>query len=136
VKTQLHIQAASGTEDRAQVEQILASVAKEFGIVDTTVTSCVPDTIRCYSEHIGHGFAIGARVVGNLIIVDFNAGKEPSPGFPAFEKRVTSELRRIFDERVINPEASDYIPAKSTLPQSDAAREFIFKHYGHNTSTS
>jgi hypothetical protein len=133
MRTQLHIQDASGVEARARVEQLLVAAATEFGVVDTTVTSRVPDTIRCYSERIGHGFAIGARVVGNLIIVDFYTGKEPSPRFPAVEERLTSELRRIFGERIIVPKASDYIAALSTLPVSDAAREFHRKHYRHET---
>jgi hypothetical protein len=133
MKAQLHIQGASGVEDKARVEQVLVATATEFGIFDTTVTSRVPDTIRCYSERIGHGFAIGARVVGDLIIVDFYAGKEPSPRFPAVEERLTSELRRIFGERIIIPKASDYIAAQSSLPESDAAREFHRKHFRHET---
>lgn len=133
MRTQLHIPDASGVEDRAHVEQILVAAAKEFGIVDTTVTSRVPDTIRCYSERIGHGFAIGARVVGDLIIVDFYTGKQPSPRFPAVEERLTSELRLIFGERIIIPKTSDYIAAQSSLPESDAAREFHRNHFRHET---
>ena len=133
MRTQLHIQDASGVEDRARVEQILVSAASEFGIVDTTVASRVPDTIRCYSERIGFGFAIGARVDQSIIIVDFYPGKEPSPCFPAVEERITSELRRVFGERIILPKASECIAAQSVLPVSDAAREFHRKHFRHDT---
>ncbi len=131
MRTQIHIQDASGVEDRARVEQVLVAAASEFGIADTTVTSRVPDTIRCYSERVGYGFAIGARVFREIIIVDFYAGKEPSPRFPAVEERITSELRRIFGERIIIPKASEYIAAQSTLPESEAAREFHRKHFRH-----
>jgi len=131
MRTQLHIQDASGVEDRARVEQILVAAASEFGIADTTVTSRVPDTIRCYSERVGSGFAIGARVVREIIIVDFYGGKEPSPRFPAVEERITSELLRIFGERIIIPKASEYIATQSTLPESEAAREFHRKHFRH-----
>jgi hypothetical protein len=132
MRTQIHIQDASGVEDKARVEQILVSAASEFGIADTTVTSRVPETIRCYSERIGYGFAVGARVVREIIIVDFNTGKEPSPGFLAVEERITSELRRIFGERIIIPKASEYIAVQSSLPESDAAREFHRKHFRYD----
>ena len=124
MRTQLHIQDASSAEDRARVEQILISAAAEFGIADTIVTSRVPDTIRCYSERIGYGFAVGARVVQKIIIVDFFDGKESSPHFPAVVERITSELGRIFGERIFIPKASEYIATQSISPVSDAAREF------------
>jgi len=129
MKTQLHIRDASSLEDRVLVEQTLVSAASKFGIADTTVTSRVPDTIRCYSERIGYGFAIGARVVRETIIVDFYAGRESSPSFPAVEEHITSELRRIFGERIIVPTASEHIAAQSILPESEAAREFHRKHF-------
>jgi hypothetical protein len=129
MRTQLHIQDASGVEDRARVELVLVSAAAEFGIFDTTATSLVPDTIRCYSERIGHGFAIGARVVREIIIVDFYAGEEPTPRFPAIEEHITSELVHIFGDRLNSPEASEYIAAESILPISDAARELCRKHF-------
>jgi hypothetical protein len=133
MKTQLHIHEASSAEDRASVEQVLVGAALEFGIADTTVTSRVPDTIRCYSERVGFGFATGARVFRDIIIVDFYTSKEPSPRFSAVEERITSELRRIFGERIIIPKVSEYIAAQSTLPESDAAREFYRNHFRHET---
>ena len=133
MRTQLHIQDASGVEDRTRVEQVLVAAATDFGIVDTTVTSRVPDTIRCYSERIGFGFAIGARVVSENIIVDFYTGKEPSLRFPAVEERITADLRRIFGERLIIPKVSEHIAALSTLPVSDVAREFHRKYFRHET---
>ena len=129
MKTQFHVQNASGLEDRLLVEKILVSAAAKFGIADTTVTSRVPDTIRCYSERIGYGFAIGARVVGEIIIVDFYAGREPSPNFHAVEDYITSEMRRIFAERITIPTASENIAIKSSLPESKAEREFNRKHF-------
>ena len=133
MRTQLHIQDASGVEDRARVEQVLVAAASEFGMADTTVTSRVPDTICCFSERIGYGFATGARVVGDLVIVDLFSGKEPLLRFPAVEERITSELRRIFGERMIIPKESEYIIAKSTLPESEASKEFHRKHFRHDT---
>lgn len=133
MRTQIHIQDASNAEDKARVEQLLVDAASEFGMADTTVTSRVPDTVRCYSERVGSGFAIGARVVREIIIVDFYAGKDPSPRFPVVEQRIASELRRIFGKRFVIPQPSEYIAALSTLPVTDAAREFHKKHFGHDT---
>jgi hypothetical protein len=131
LKTQIHISDASGAEDRVRVDQILTSAAAKFGIVDTTVTSRVPDTIRCYSERVGFGFAIGGRVVGELIVVDFYSGKAASSVFPVIEEDIILELRRTFGERMHLPNESEHIPALSTLPESDAAREFHRKHFRH-----
>jgi hypothetical protein len=129
MRTQIHILDASGLEDRARVEQILVSAAAKFGIADTTVTSRVPDTIRCYSERVGFGFAVGGRVVDKLVIVDFNAGKAPSSDFPVIKQYITLELCRTFGDRIHVPKESEYIAVQSTLPESDAAREFRRKHF-------
>jgi hypothetical protein len=129
MRTQIHILDASGLEERARVEQILVSAAAKFGIADTTVTSRVPDTIRCYSERVGFGFAVGGRVVGKLVIVDFNAGKAPSSDFSVIKQYITLELCRTFGDRIHVPMESEYVAVQSTLPESDAAREFRRKHF-------
>jgi hypothetical protein len=128
VRTQIHILDAFGLEDRARVEQILVSAAAKFGIADTTVTSRVPDTIRCYSERVGFGFAVGGRVVGKLVILDFYAGKAPSSDFPVIKQDIISALCCAFGDRIHIPKESEYIAVQSTLPESDAAREFRRKY--------
>jgi hypothetical protein len=87
-------------------------------MADTTVTSRVPQTIRCFSQKVGYGFAIGARVVGDLIIVDFRLGKEPSDHFEPIKARITSELERMFKERYYIPQPSEFIEPQHTLPVS------------------
>ena len=129
MRTQIHIRNSSSLEDRARVEQILVFAARKFGFADTSVTSRVPDTIRCYSERVGFGCAIGARVVGELVIVDFYDGKEPSPNFPAVEKHITDELHRNFGHRIYIPKVSEYIPTQHSLTESEAAREFNRRHF-------
>jgi hypothetical protein len=136
MRTQIHILDASSIEDRTRVEQVLVSAAEKFSIADTTVTSRVSNTIRCYSERLGYGFAIGGRVVGKHVIVDFYSGKETSSNFPVIEQHITLELRRIFGDRIHAPKESDYIPAVSTLPESAASREFHRKHLRNLTGTS
>ena len=131
MKSQVHIRGFSGALDWEQVERVLVLAASHFGMADTTVTSRVPQTIRCFSQRVGHGFAIGARVfaigarvVGPLIIVDFFSGKEPSDHFEPVRERITSELERIFRERFYVPPPSEFIDPQHTLPVSEAAREF------------
>jgi hypothetical protein len=127
--TQFHIKAMVSVEDKALVKQILISAAEQFSLLDTTVTSRVKDTILCYSESYGSGFAIGARVVGGLIIVDLSAGKPASPRYPAFAEHTISGLRQVFGERVHIPEPSEFIKIESTLPASEALREFHRQHF-------
>ena len=127
--TQLHIKVTVSAEDKTLVEQILVSAAEEFSLLETTVTSLVKDTINCYSESYGAGFAIGARVVGGLIIVDLSAGKPASPRYPAFAEHTISGLRRVFGERVHIPEPSEFNKIESTLPVSEALRAFHRQHF-------
>jgi hypothetical protein len=114
-----------------QVERVLVSTAQRFGMADTTITSRVPDTIFCCSQKVGYGFAVGGRVHGNLGIVDFYPGKQPSEHFAPVVESITSELQRIFLERYYVPEPSEFIEPQHTLPVSDAAQEFHRKYFGH-----
>jgi hypothetical protein len=116
MKNQIHIKAAANAEDRGRVEQILVATAEKFSMVDNSVTSRVPDTIRCYCERVGYGFSNGARVVGEIIIVDFGPGRQPTPNYPAMEDFLVSELRRVFGERIYIAPQSEYIPTQKTLP--------------------
>lgn len=124
MKSQVHIRNFSGALDWEQVERVLILAASHFGMADTTVTSRVPQTIRCFSQRVGYGFAIGARVVGDLIIIDFFPGKEPSEHFEPVKERITSELERIFKGRFYVPQPTEFIEPQHTLPASEAAREF------------
>src|SRR5271155_3694781 len=98
MRSQVHIKGFTGALDWEQVERVLVTAATHFGMADTTVTSRVPQTIRCFSQRVGYGFAIGARVFGELVIVDFYPGKKPSEHFLPIVERITSELQRIFGE--------------------------------------
>ena len=98
--SRLRIQGAANDNDPMRVEQILISTAKRFAMLETTVTSGVRGTIRCYSESPKGGFAAGARVVNRDVIVDFFGGRELSPRFPAFVEHVCAELRRVFVARM------------------------------------
>lgn len=96
----LQIQGAVNENDKARVEQILISTAEHFAMSDTTFTSGVRGTIRCYCESPNGGFAIGARILAEDVFVDFFAGRELSPRFPGFVEHVCAELRRVFVERI------------------------------------
>lgn len=80
--------------------QILISTAQRFAMLETTVTLGVRGTIRSYVESPKGGFATGARIVAEDIYVDFFAGREPSPRFPAFVKQICAALRHAFRDRI------------------------------------
>ena len=96
----LRIHGAVNEIDKALVEQILISTAEQFAMMETTFTSGVRGTIRCYSESPKGGFAAGARIFAEDIFVDFFAGRELSLRFPGFVEHICSELRRVFVERI------------------------------------
>ena len=129
MNSQLHIKGAANKGDKSRVERILVSAAEQFAMLDTTVTSRVSDTIRCYSESEKGGFAVGARVVGQFVIIDFTPGKVVSLRFASVEEHISSELRRVFGERVLAPKGLEFITPQHTLPISNAAREFARQHY-------
>ena len=122
-KHQLHVQIASG-EDRNRIEKLLIATANKFALVDTTVTSRVEQTIKCYSEKLGAGFGLGARMAGDLIIVDFNAIGGHTKNFSAVLEFIKSELERMFGSRLRMATADNYIKAENTLPVSPESREF------------
>ena len=128
MKTQIHIKEAANAPDKAIIEQILVSAAERFTALDNTVTSRVPDTIICYTESFGAGFALGARGVGEIIVIEVFPGREPSPNFPAVESQISSELRRCFGKRVFFPKEGQFIQLESTLPESESSRDFHRKH--------
>jgi hypothetical protein len=96
----LRIQGVVNENDKARVEQILISTAEQFAMLETTFTSGVRGTIRCYSESPKGGFAAGARIFAEDIFVDFFAGRELSLRFPGFVEHICAELRRVFVERI------------------------------------
>lgn len=129
MRSQVHIKDFTGALDWEQVHRVLVSTAHRFGMADTSVTSRVPQTIFCCSQKVGYGFAIGGRVFGELIIVDFYPGKKPSEHFTPIVESITSELQRIFSERYHVPQQSEFISPQHTLPESEAAREFARRHF-------
>jgi hypothetical protein len=131
--TEFHIKSSSLAEDRAMVEQVLFAAAERFGMLDNSVTSRVPDTIRCYSESAKGGFATGGRVVGDIIIVDVVAGRVPSPRYPDIEAYFSDELRRFFGDRVRAATEPERIPPNNSLPISEASHEFVRKQFNGTT---
>ncbi len=96
----LCLQGAANGADQARVAEILISTAERFTLLDTYLTSGIPYTIRCYSESARGGFAVGARLVAEDVLVDFFSGREASPRFPAVVEHICSRLRRVFGGRM------------------------------------
>lgn len=107
---QLQIRDATSVEDVREVERVLSSAASRFTLTDNTSTSRVPNTICSYTESPGYGFGLGARIVRDLVVVDFNRRSDPSPDFPAVVDHIYSELHRIFGSRVHLPGTAAHIP--------------------------
>ena len=125
---QFHIEIAS-PEDKSRVEQVLDTASSQFGLENTTVTSRAPQTIKCYSEKLGAGFGLGARIVDDLIVVDFNALEGHTNSFLTVMQFIVSELQRLFGDRLQAATKNNYIKAGSTLPESPEAREFHRKMF-------
>ena len=125
---QIHLVRGANAEDMALVEQMLICGSNHFSMTDTTVTSRVMGTIRCYSERYGGGFAIGARVHQDLIIVDLVPGRKPSPRFPEVRDYFITEFPKSFGERYHLATEAEFIKWQSTLPPSEAALEFHRQH--------
>lgn len=125
---EFHIKSFAVAKDRARVEQILIAGAERFDMLDASVTSRVPDTIRWYTNTIKGEFGAGASVVGDIIIVDLVDGREPSPLYPELEAYFVAELQRAFVDRVSKAEGSQRIPFHNSLPASEAARDFMKKN--------
>jgi hypothetical protein len=125
---EFHIKSFAISEDRALVEQILIVGAERFDMLDASVTSRVPDTIRWYTKTIKGEFGAGARVAGDIIVVDLVDGRQPSPFYSELEAYFVAELQRAFGDRVSKAERSQRIPFHNSLPPSEAARDFMKKH--------
>jgi hypothetical protein len=111
-------------EDSKTVEKILNFAAEKFRLVDNTVTSLVPNTIRSLIDETGAGFGLGARVVEPLIIVDFNPRCGRTEKFNLIFNDIASELQKFFKERLAFAKPNDYIKTESCLPLSEAGRKF------------
>jgi len=122
-KPQIQIKIAKD-DDRQVVEKVLDATAKQFGLVDNTVTSCVPNTIRSLVEEIGARFGLGARVVESLILVDFNPRCGRTDKFNLVFEDITAKLQKIFEERFSFAKTDNYIKTESSLPLSEVGRKF------------
>jgi hypothetical protein len=121
---QIQILGGRNPHDRALVEEFLVSAAIRFSMVETPVTARVPKTIRCYSERYGGGFAAGARVHGELVVVDLVPGQLPSARFAEVKAHFITELNRLFGDRSHVAAELELVKWQSTLPISEASREF------------
>jgi hypothetical protein len=115
---------AKKDEDRQVVRKILDAAADKFELIDDTVTSLVPNTIRSLIEAIGAGFGLGARVVEPLILVDFYPRCGRTEKFNLVFDYIVSELQKVFSERLSFAKPQNYVKAESSLPLSEAGRKF------------
>jgi hypothetical protein len=99
-KTQIQVKSDDMVRAQMQVERILAAAARKFDLFDNTVTSAVPNTIKSLVEREHAGFGLGARIVGDLIIVDFNPRGDTSQKFRDIYHDIISKLAQMFPNRI------------------------------------
>jgi hypothetical protein len=97
---QYHIKQATN-EDQKVVEDIFATAAVQFGLVDTKLASLVQHTVCNYSEELGRGFGLGALRVDNLICVGLNPAKATAERFSPVFDYIVGELTTAFGGRVV-----------------------------------
>ena len=95
-RSQVEIKTTKLETDKKIVEAILLATSAKFNLFDNTHTSRVPDTIKSIIESNGHGFGLGARMVGNSIFVDFNGIKGDIQKFEQVHQFILDELKRTF----------------------------------------
>jgi hypothetical protein len=122
------------SEDSQIVERILVAAAEKFGLVDNSVTSRVPNTIRSFVEGVGFGFGIGARNVESLILIDFNPRTTQSEKFNAVYNQIVSDLRESFAERFAFATPGNYIKSEGILSLSEAGEKFVKQNFSQPRS--
>jgi hypothetical protein len=95
-RNQIQLKSKDILRDKLVVEKILLNVAEKFHLFDNTITSKVPNTIKSLVEREHYGFGIGARVVAELIIVDFVPHKNPPPRFEELCRDIKTDLFHAF----------------------------------------
>ena len=110
-RKQIQIKSVDVLNDRRIVENALLTAAEKFRLLDNTVTSRVPNTIRSFVEKDGSRIGIGARIINDLIIVDFNSLGDPPQSFIDIYASIFAEMLPSFSGsiREATDEEPDYI---------------------------
>jgi hypothetical protein len=106
---QIHITINEISKNRTVVDRILCEAAKKYQLFDNTATSKVPNTIRSLVEREHYGFGLGARIVNELIVVDFFPHKRPSSVFNDVCKFVVDNIFLAFPNNSEEAKESAFI---------------------------
>ena len=120
-RKQIQIKSSDVLNDQRIVENALLTAAEKFRLLDNTVTSRVPNTIRSFVEKDSGGIGIGARIVNDLIIVDFNSLGDPPQSFHDLYASIFTEMLPSFSGSIkeTTDEESDYIKVYNQGSGSD-----------------
>ena len=106
--------AGGAHRDASKVKRVLHDVANQTGLVDRTSTSRAAQTVVFYTQPDVQHFRVdlGARALGNDIIVDLNGGFGPArPEFKQAEHLLTLALSSEFGSRLaVMPPGPPSIP--------------------------
>jgi hypothetical protein len=110
-RKQIQIKSGDVLNDQRIVENALLTAVEKFSLLDNTVTSRVPNTIRSFVEKDGSRIGIGARIINDLIIVDFNSLGDQSQSFIDIYASILAEILPSFSGsiREATDEESYYI---------------------------
>ena len=123
-----------GEASEAEVEKLrtlVHSIALKYGMADTTVTSRAERTVANFSEKVGSGFALAARIHGSLLVVEISSGRVPTPRFSDFLADVSGELRQRFGKACVESTEADWIPVRNveiTPEHAQRIRAFFERH--------
>jgi hypothetical protein len=106
--------AGGAHRDSAKVKRVLRDVASQTGLVDRTSTSRAPRTVVFYTQSDVQHFRVdlGARILGDDIVVDLNGGFGPArPEFKQAARLLTPALSSEFGSRLtVMPPGTQSIP--------------------------
>ena len=107
---QLHIGLGNALNERLVVENIFVSAVNKYNLFDNTKTSRVPSTIKSIVEREGYGFGLGARIIGNSIIVDmFPNNSLANQLFAEVCEYIKNELFLLFNNQIREVNENDFI---------------------------
>jgi len=103
----------------------LIATAEKHGLQDMTEQSDIPDTLLYYSTGDASFTALGARHIGDMIVIDifFRSAGLGRKKFRAIAKELDSALSKMYGKALIRVSPNQYIPIRKEaehVPAGDA----------------
>jgi hypothetical protein len=127
---QIHVPNDAPSDRSQEVLDLLKRLHAEYSLFDNTLDSDVPDTIVSLTEGQYQGFGMGARRVGNRIIIDFVPKRARDlEKCQKLEQELFTSVREKFPDMLV-PEDNSMIPIPPPTPQGPpGAKERVLKYW-------